>query len=126
MISTTKPSPIFLIFAWKCVHYQEHDIKKLMSYHIMEFYMTTCHTSRLSWYPYYTGISSFTTIIMPRNTFYLFIYLHIVNYINVQIPDSTYLMTLKLTKVWTNAFLCSKFKWCVIHCTALQCFNISF
>ena len=30
-----------------------HDIKQAMSYHIMEFYVTTCRMSRLSRYPYY-------------------------------------------------------------------------
>ena len=30
-----------------------HYIKQAMSYHIMEFYVTTCHMSRLLWHPYY-------------------------------------------------------------------------
>ena len=29
-----------------------HDIKQAMSYHIMEFYVTTCRMSRLSRHPY--------------------------------------------------------------------------
>ena len=29
-----------------------HDIKQAMSYHIMEFYVTTCHISQLSRHPY--------------------------------------------------------------------------
>ena len=32
-----------------------HYIKQVMSYHIMEFYVTTCHMSRLSWHPYMSG-----------------------------------------------------------------------
>ena len=28
-----------------------HDIKQAMSYHIIEFYVTTCCTSQLSWHP---------------------------------------------------------------------------
>ena len=32
-----------------------HNIKQAMSYHIMEFYVTTCHMSRLSWHPYMGG-----------------------------------------------------------------------
>ena len=29
-----------------------HNIKQAMSYHIMKFYVTTCHMSQLLWHPY--------------------------------------------------------------------------
>ena len=37
-----------------------HDITQVMSYHIMEFYVTTCRMSRLLRHPYYPSFSNYS------------------------------------------------------------------
>ena len=53
---------IFIFYSYLAIYFNAevciirgnlcHDIKQAMSYHITEFYVTTCHMSRLSQHPY--------------------------------------------------------------------------
>ena len=45
-----------------------HDIKKPMSYHIMELYVTTCHMSQLSWHPYLKPAKSYKKTVNPLHS----------------------------------------------------------